>query len=342
MMRAIIYEDVNSYKCLDNVSEPQISNENNIKLKVKYCGICGSDIHKLLHEKPNVGYVKTNILGHELIGEITDIGKCKRKDLNVGDIVAVEPLLYCNECEMCREGQIQFCKSAKSLGRDFQGGFAEYITINERQAFKIIKEANEKIIALADPYSVSIHIKNIINAMNKKIAIIGDGVIGLATAEVLSENNDVVVFGKHDNRKEILNEINVKYFSIENFEDFTNYFDVVVEAVGGRQNTTLKEAFNITKPKGKIIVSGVFDNKFEFNLPLRQSFYKELSIIGCNSFEKKNGTSDFEKAVEYLTYQTKIGAKLISKTFKIDNFKNAIDYIKNRKENNCIKLLIEM
>ena len=222
------------------------------------------------------------------------------------------------------------------MGRDFQGGFAEYIAVNERQVFKVEKDADKKIIALSDPYSVSIHIKNIINDKNKKIAIIGDGIIGLATAEILSDNNDVILFGKHENRKDILREINANYYSIEKCNDFTNYFDIVVEAVGGRQNTTLKEAFNITKSKGKIIVSGVFDNKFEFNLPLRQSFYKELNIIGCNSFEKSNDVSDFERAVDYLTSQTKIANQLISKVFKIEDFEAAIEHIKNRKENRVL------
>lgn len=341
-MKAIIYEDVNSFKYCDYNDEPNVDGEMNIKLKVMYCGICGSDLHKLLYERPNFGYIKTKILGHELVGKVIDIGKCERKDIKIGDIVVVEPLLYCTKCEMCNEGRIQFCKNVKSLGRDFQGGFAEYITVNEKQVYRIDNDVDKRIITLSDPYSVSIHIKNIISETNKKIGIIGDGVIGLATAEVLSENNEVILFGKHTNRKEILDELNINYYSIENCNEFKSYFDIVVEAVGGRQNSTLSQAICITKPKGKIIVSGVFDNKFEFNIPLRQSFYKELSIIGCNSFEKNNGVSDFKIAVDYLSSKSKIANKMISKVFKLEEFEKAIEYIKNRNENNCIKILIEM
>ena len=152
----------------------------------------------------------------------------------------------------------------------------------------------------------------------------------------------MIVFGKHDNRKDILQKINVGYRSVDDYSGFENYFDVSIEAVGGRQDSTLMNSIVITKPKGKIIVSGVFDNNFKFNIPLRQSFYKELSIVGCNSFEKNNGISDFKLAVDYLKNKSAIAGDLISKTFKIDDFNSAIEYIKNRKENNCIKVLIEM
>lgn len=344
-MKAILYKDVNSYDCFDDIVEPNLTEELNVKIKVLYCGICGSDIHKLLHEKPNMGYVKTNILGHEMIGKVVDIGTINRKDIEVGNIVSIEPILYCDNCYMCTNGYIQFCKNVKSLGRDIQGGFAEYIAVNEKQLYKIEDETTDTVvkrIALADPYSVAMHIKNIVDSENKRIGIIGDGIIGLATAELLSEKNDITVFGKHKNREEILNKINVVYYSIEDYSKFDNLFDVTIEAVGGRQNFTLITAIEITKPKGKIIVSGVFDNKFEFNIPLRQSFYKELNIVGCNSFEKSNGISDFKLAVDFLKNKTIIADDLISKTFKIDDFNLAIKYIQNRRENNCIKVLIEM
>ena len=280
-----------------------------------------------------------------MIGRVVDISIINRKDIEVGDLVSIEPILYCNNCDMCTNGYIQFCKNVKSLGRDIQGGFAEYITVNEKQLYKIEGKTTDSVVkrmALADPYSVAMHIKNLVDSKNKKISIIGDGIIGLASAELLSVNNEVIVFGKHENRKEILSKINVDYQSIECYSEFNNYFDVSIEAVGGRQNSTLITGIAITKPKGKIIVSGVFDNKFEFNITLRQSFYKELSILGCNSFEKKNGVSDFKLAVNYLENKTVIADDLISKTFKIDEFNLAIEYVKNRKENNCIKVLIEM
>lgn len=341
-MKAVIYKGINDFNVIDNIEEPNINKLLNVKIKVRYCGICGSDIHKLLFEKPNQNYVKTKILGHEVTGIVVDTMKGV-KNVKIGDRVVIEPLLYCNKCNMCRNGYIQFCDELKSLGKEFAGGFAEYIVVNEKQLYKIDDNTSMKVATLTDPYSVAMHINNLIkNSRNSKIAIIGDGIIGLACAELLSSKNEVIVFGKHNNRFDILKEINVKYLSLEEIHKYLNYFDIVIEAVGGRQNSTLKNAIDISQKKGKILIAGVYDNNFTFNVSLRNAFYKELNIIGCNSFEKENDISEFKLALDFLSNKSKIANKLIGKEFKISEFNEAIEYIKNRKENNCIKIMIKM
>lgn len=341
-MKAILYNGVNDYKYSNNVLEPIVNDFLNVKLKVEYCGICGSDIHKLLYEKPNKDYVKTNILGHEIVGTVIEIGNNVNK-VRIGDKVVVEPLIYCNNCDMCKKGYIQFCSNIKSLGRDFQGGFAEYIVANEQQLYKTNKYNNLKKNALSDPYAVAIHIKNSIEQEKcLKVAIIGDGIIGMACADILCGSNEVVVFGKHNNRAEILNKINVKYFDINAAKEYKDYFDITIEAVGGRQAETLKDAIHITNKKCQIIVAGVYDNNFRFDISMRNAFYKELNIIGCNSFEKENNISEFGIALKYIQEKSKIADELISKTFNIKDFSKAVDYIKNRKANNCIKIMIKM
>ncbi len=341
-MKAVIYKGINNYEVIKNSQEPIINELLNVKVKIEYCGICGSDIHKLLFEKPNEDYIKTQILGHEITGVVVEMLQ-NVKTVKLGDRVVIEPLLYCNSCNMCKSGHIQFCDNLKSLGKDFPGGFAEYITVNERQLYKIENTTSMKVATLSDPYSVAIHIKNMINN-NKysRIAIIGDGIIGLACAELLSNNDEVIVFGKHENRLDILNKINVKYLDIMKVYDYSNYFDVVIEAVGGRQHNTLENAINICEKKGKILIAGVYDNNFKFNISLRNAFYKELSIIGCNSFEKENNISEFKLALDFLSNKSKIADNLVSKIYGISEFNEAIEYIKDRKENNCIKVMIKM
>lgn len=345
-MKAIIYDDVNNYNLMENFEEPKMNNQLNVKIKVLYCGICGSDIHKLLFEKPNKEYVKTRVLGHEITGIVVDKMENVR-DIQIGDRVVIEPLLYCNSCDMCRNGFIQFCKNLKSLGKDLQGGFAEYLVANEQQLYKIKEHVDAEIAALSDPYSVAIHIYNMIqekvnDKKNIKIAIIGDGILGMACAEVLYKRNEVIVFGKHNNRDNILKKINVSYVDVKYIDNYVDYFDVVIEAVGGRQSKTLENAINISHKKGIIFVVGVYDNNFTFNISLRNSFYKELSIIGCNSFEKEETISDFKLALNFLSSDSIISKDLISKVYDISKFHEAIEYIKNRKINECIKVMIKM
>ncbi|MBR3134924.1 MAG: alcohol dehydrogenase catalytic domain-containing protein [Clostridia bacterium] len=340
-MKAVEYRDVNDYKIIE-IEEPSVNSLLNVKVRTEYCGICGSDIHKLLYEKPNSDYVKTSILGHEITGEIVEVSN-NVKELKIGDKVVVEPLLYCNECEECKKGHIQFCKNLKSLGKDIQGGFAEYVIANEKQLHKIGVNTDLKLATLSDPYSVAIHTRNLINNHEQcKIAIIGDGIIGISVAELMRKRNIVTVFGKHQNRESILKKIDVKYKSVNDINNYYDYFDVVIEAVGGRQAKTLSEAIKLCRKKGKIIVTGVYDTNFKFDISLREAFYKELQIIGCNSFENNNGKSDFTTALEFLENESLIANDLISKTYDICDFDQAIEYIKDRSNNNCIKVMIKL
>ena len=345
-MKAIIYDDVNKYNVIDDLKEPKMNEYLNVKIKVLYCGICGSDIHKLLFEKPNKDYVKTRVLGHEITGIVVD--KMENvKNIQIGDKVVVEPLLYCNDCDMCKKGYIQFCENLKSLGKDFQGGFAEYLVANEQQLYKISQNVDAKIATLSDPYSVAIHIANMVqtkinNKKNIKVAIIGDGIIGMACAELLYQRSEVIVFGKHNNRADILKKIDVSYIDQKYIGRYSDYFDVTIEAVGGRQSKTLKDAINISHKKGSIFVAGVYDSNFTFDISLRNAFFKELSIIGCNSFEKEENISDFKLALNFLSNDSILSEDLISKIYDISDFHEAIEYIKNRKVNECIKVMIKM
>lgn len=342
-MKAVIYKDINDYKVMQNIEEPSINEVLNVKIKVNYCGICGSDIHKLLFEKPDKDYVKTKILGHEVSGIVVEVMQ-NVKNIKIGDRVVIEPLLYCGECEMCKKGYIQFCKELRALGKDIQGGYAEYIVANEKQIYRVKEGIDTKKVTLSDPYAVAMHVKNLVKQKKKiRIGIIGDGIIGIACSELLASSNEVIVFGKHNNRINILQEINVQYQDISKINSYLSGFDVVVETVGGRQGSTLENSINICDKKGKIIVVGVYDNNFKFNVSLRNAFYKEISIIGCNSFENRNkNTSEFKLALDYLENESKIADKLISKIYRLDDFKEAVEYIKNRNKNECIKVMIKM
>lgn len=341
-MKAVIYDNINDYKVVKNIQEPSINELLNVKIKINYCGICGSDIHKLLFEKPNEDYVKTKILGHEISGTVVEVMSNVR-NIKIGDVVVIEPLLYCGKCKMCKNGYIQFCQELKSIGKDFAGGFAEYIIANEKQLYKIKEGVDIKKATLSDPYSVAMHVKNlIIKKKDLKIGIIGDGIIGIACSELLTLENEVILFGKHDNRVNILRKIDVRYQDINKINNYLNYFDIVIETVGGRQSSTLENSINICDKKGKIFVVGVYDNNFIFNISLRNAFYKEISIIGCNSFETINHISEFKFALDYLSNKSKIANSLVSKIYNIEQFGEAIEYIKDRKINNCIKVMIEM
>ena len=112
-----------------------------VLLKVKACGVCGSDIH--FYETDAQGYVMYPgltkfpcITGHEFAGEVVEVGKAVT-DLTVGDLVTAEEMIWCGECKPCRGGFFNHCSNLEEIGFTINGAFAEYLTIGSKFCWKL-------------------------------------------------------------------------------------------------------------------------------------------------------------------------------------------------------------
>src|SRR5215469_3829874 len=143
VMRAIRFhgrEDVR----LDDIPQPS-PKAGEIKLRVLYNGICGSDLHEYYHgpmmtltrPHPLSGVQNPVVLGHEFSGEVVELGQGV-SDLKVGDLIAVEPVQTCGSCHWCRAGQYNHCPTPAIHGysRD-GGGLAEYTVVLRSMAHKL-------------------------------------------------------------------------------------------------------------------------------------------------------------------------------------------------------------
>lgn len=130
--------------------------DDEVLLKVGAAGICGTDAHLLL--KDENGYTKYDghskypiITGHEFSGEIVEIGKAVKQRLKVGDLVSVESMNWCGECDACRTGMFNQCKNLEEPGLTFDGGFAEYAVVKAKYCYllnDIMNFYNDKMTAL--------------------------------------------------------------------------------------------------------------------------------------------------------------------------------------------------
>lgn len=118
-----------------------VCGEDEVLLKVGAAGICGTDAHLL--KKDDQGYSLYNghskypiITGHEFSGEIVEVGK-KVKRLKVGDLVSVESMHWCGECDACRRGMFNQCKELEEPGLTYDGGFAEYATVKAKYCYSL-------------------------------------------------------------------------------------------------------------------------------------------------------------------------------------------------------------
>ena len=118
-----------------------VCGDDQVLLKVGAAGICGTDQHLLRKDADGYtmydGHSKYPIItGHEFSGEIVEVGKNVRK-LAVGDLVSVESMHWCGQCDACRRGMFNQCKDLEEPGLTYDGGFAEYAAVNAKYCYKL-------------------------------------------------------------------------------------------------------------------------------------------------------------------------------------------------------------
>ena len=127
--------------------------EGEIQIRVRACGICGSDIPRILGDEAHFFPI---ILGHEFSGEVSAVGKGV-ENFGVGDRVACAPLRPCMKCPDCQKGNYALCKHYDFIGSRSQGGFAEYVVIPARNAIPFEETVSFEQGAMFEPSTVALH-----------------------------------------------------------------------------------------------------------------------------------------------------------------------------------------
>lgn len=284
--------------------------------------MCGSDITKIISDKEARLSINKNIWGHEFSGVIDEIEP--NRNFKKGDGVAVQPLIFDKSNDITK---------AKSLGKEYDGGFSEYALAPIKNMVKIPDNLLFELACLTEPISVCIHAKNLVEIKrNSKILVIGDGTIGVSMALVLKDLcKEVYIKGKNKKNLEIASKLGIKTFN----DQYAKY-DFVFETVGRKQDFTLSEAIRFIMPKGKIIVLGVFNKNYINKLVLRNLFFKEASIAGSNCY---NGMEDFKEALKFIKKNKNKLSKIITHKFELRDFNKALTIIKNKKNEAAIKII---
>ncbi len=180
-----------------------------ILVQVKYCGVCGSDVH--FYETDEEGYMLFPghtklpvVIGHEFSGKVVEVGRAV-KDVRVGDLVTVEEMNWCGECTPCRAGYLNQCRRLEELGFTLNGAFAEYVVARAKYAWKLndIAEATGdedktyRVGAMVEPSSVAYN--GVISASGgikpgQHVAVFGTGPIGCAAIQILRAAGAAKIF----------------------------------------------------------------------------------------------------------------------------------------------------
>src|SRR5271157_6118281 len=131
------------------VEAPVASGSDDVIVRMRACGMCGTDLAVLEGRHPAKPPV---ILGHECAGEVSEVGK-DVKSVSLGDHVVVDPNLRCGVCKYCRSDRPNLCENLVSIVEDIDGGFANYLRAPEGVVYKVPMEMGWKTAAMTEPFS---------------------------------------------------------------------------------------------------------------------------------------------------------------------------------------------
>lgn len=157
--------------------------DDEVLVKMEYCGVCGSDVHYFRFG--GIGRRKVTypyVLGHECTGEVLEIG-AKVTNVAVGDKIVMEPGLGCGHCEYCMTGRYNLCEDMKFMATPpYNGAFKKYLTYPARGCFKLPDSVSTLEGAMIEPLAVGMHAARRGEVDNSKVVLItGMGCIGLMT-----------------------------------------------------------------------------------------------------------------------------------------------------------------
>jgi len=179
-MRAAVFKEVGQPLVVESVDDPAPEPEE-LVMKVGYCGICGTDLHAT-----RAGLTTAccgQILGHEYVGEIAEVGPQAEGDWQVGDRICALPFIACGKCPACAAGHFFQCGDKKVSGVDDPGGFAEYVTTGCRETVRLPDELDLQTAALIEPLAVAIHAVRVADVKaGSRVMVLGAGPVGLLVA----------------------------------------------------------------------------------------------------------------------------------------------------------------
>ena len=302
-MKAMLLSE---YKKLEIVDMPQPEiGHNELLIKVRACGICGSDIHGW--DGSTGRRVPPLVMGHEAAGVVEEVGS-QVTGFQVGDHLTFDSTVSCGTCGACRKGSINLCENRQVLGvscDEFRrhGAFAEYVVVPQNICYALPKDLPFEHAALIEAVSIAVHAANrSAIKLGDTAVVVGSGMIGLLVLQAvrLAGCARVIAVDLEDRKLEIAKSLGADFTLNPKSCDVVAEVrkltggqgaDVAFEVVGA--TPTVKTAIESTRKGGSITLVGNLAPNVE--LPLQAVVTRELTIYGsCAS----NG--EYPECIEYL------------------------------------------
>lgn len=341
-MKASVYYSKNDIRYQD-VDLPELG-EGDILVKMKSCGLCGTDIHKAQHQTVT-GPI---ILGHEVSGEVVKVGQQVTR-FKPGDRVVTAIHVPCFGCHYCDRGYFTLCDQFKKTNLE-PGGFCEFIRVprlhTEHLTHKIADDLDWDRAAMIEPVACCLHgLKSAHIHAKDSVLVMGSGTIGLISAQLsaLKGASTVIVSDLSRYKRELALNLGITHAidpAKEDLESRVNEItagkgvDVVVIAAG--VSALLPQAVNVLRRGGRVIVFSPFDKDPVVNIDAGRLFRDEISIIGTYSLTPY----EMKEAIEIVEKNKINVVDMITHTWPLSAMAEAIEFAANP-ENDVLKVIIK-
>lgn len=283
-MKAIQISGIKEVKLIDQIT-PEITNQNDVIVKINSIGICGTDVHTYLGEHPFVQ--APVVVGHECSGEVVECGSAV---INVkpGDWVAIDPVLGCGDCLPCNSGRINACANVKCRGVHVEGAMQELFKVRDCDIHKLPENVTDLALgAVVEPFAIGAQACWRGNVSEGDIIVVfGSGPIGLS----------VMLNGHCHGAKSIM--IDMKEDRLERARKLgalaaisatdPKLTEKIMELTGGEgpqvtcdavgHPSILRQCFDLVVPSGTVILLGMDGRPND--ITELEIFRKELTVVG--------------------------------------------------------------
>ncbi|WJP97283.1 zinc-binding dehydrogenase [Macrococcus bovicus] len=342
MKAALKSEQGYNQMSVQEIASPEVKGDL-VKIKVKFTGICGTDIHTYKGEYANARLPL--VLGHEFSGEVVEVGPDVTK-VKIGDRVTSETTFEtCGECEYCQTKDYNLCPYRKGIGTQQNGSMAEFVISREESIHILPDNVSFEAGALAEPVACVVHaaLEKTSIEPTDVILILGPGPIGLLLAQVVkAQGAKVVMTGitADAHRLEFAREIGVDLTVDTMKESLKAILDLETQGKGPDKVfdctgaiPAVNEALPLIKKKGTFVQVGIFKDAIT-PIDTNAIIQREINYVGCRSQKP----SSWPIALKLLSDGSIDADRMITSKFSLEDFQQGFEAVMAGTE---MKVLIE-
>ncbi|MGP4048059.1 zinc-dependent alcohol dehydrogenase family protein [Streptomyces sp. 2A115] len=289
-----------------------------VVVDVAACGLCGTDLHILQGEfAPTLPVVP----GHEFAGEVVGLGS-EVTELALGDRVAVDPSLYCNECRYCRAGRNNLCDRWQAIGVTVAGGAAEYAVAPVANCVRLPDHVDVQDAALIEPLSCAVRGYDVLNSrLGSHVLIYGSGTMGLMMLELAKRTGaaSVDIVDVNPERLTTAKKLGCSQAALSADElGRPTGWDVVVDATGNA--AAIQDGLERVAKAGTFLQFGVSDYATTATISPYRIYNQEITITGSMAV-----LHSYERAAELFATGVLDPQVFISHRMPLTEYPQALD-----------------